>query len=300
MSAAQLDAVIKDVQACFGAWGPDTTLDQMRKDWDEVFAKHPCSVGAKCENVVAGGVPTLRITAPGAEPDRAILYLHGGGYVFGSPRSHRDLGEFLSRAAKAQVFLLDYRLAPEHPFPAAVDDATAAYRWLLESGFKPERIAVSGDSAGGGLCVATLLSIRNHKLPMPACAVPLSPWADLECTSETFTTKAKDDPMVQREMTHQLAGMYVPNGGNLRDPLVSPLHGDLKGLPPLLIQVGERETLLGDSQRLEQLAKKAGVPVTLEIEPGQIHVYQIFASRLDEGVTAIDRIGRFIRRHTGG
>ncbi|MCC2658413.1 MAG: putative lipase esterase protein [Panacagrimonas sp.] len=298
MSAAQLDAVIKDVQACFGAWTAETTLDQMRKDWDEVFAKHPSNVGAKCENVDAGGVPAVRITAPGAASDRAILYLHGGGYVFGSPRSHKDLGEFLSKAAKAQVFLLDYRLAPEHPYPAAVDDATAAYRWLLKSGFKPERIAVSGDSAGGGLCAATLLSIKNHKLPMPACAVPLSPWADLECTSETFTTKAADDPMVQREMTHNLAAMYAP--GNLKDPLVSPLNGDFKGLPPLLIQVGERETLLGDSQRMAEIAKKAGVPVTLEIEPGQIHVFQIFSSRLDEGVAAIDRMGRFILSHTGG
>lgn len=300
MSATQLDAVIKDVQACFSAWTPETSLDQMRNDWDEVFTKNPCKVGAKCEKVDAGGVPALRISAADAAPDRAVLYLHGGGYVFGSSRSHRDLGEFLSKAAKAQVFMLDYRLAPEHPFPAAVDDATAAYRWLLKSGFKPEKIAVSGDSAGGGLAFATLLSIKNHKLPMPACAVPLSPWADLECTGETFVSKAADDPMVQRDFTRQLAGMYVPQGGSLRDPLVSPLHGDLKGLPPLLIQVGERETLLDDSVRMADLAKKAGVDVTLEVEPGQIHVYQIFASRLDEGVTAIDRIGRFILRHTGG
>lgn len=300
MSAAQLDAVIKDVQACFGAWTPETTLDQMRKDWDEVFTKRPCSVGAKCENVDAGGVPALRISAAGAASDRAILYLHGGGYAFGSSRSHRDLGEYLSRAAKAQVFMLDYRLAPEHPYPAAVDDAMAAYRWLLKNGFKPERIAVSGDSAGGGLCVATLMSIRDQKLPMPACGVPLSPWADLECTGETFVSKAADDPMVQREMTSNLAAMYVPNGGNLKDPLVSPLNGNFKGLPPLLIQVGERETLLDDSVRMEAFARKAGVPVTLEVEPGQIHVFQIFASRLDEAVTAIDRMGRFILQHTGG
>lgn len=298
MSAAQLDAVIKDVQDCFSAWTPETTLDQMRKDWDDVFTKFPCPVGAKCENVDAGGVPALRVTAAGAASDRAILFLHGGGYVFGSSRSHKDLGEYLSKAAKAQVFLLDYRLAPEHPFPAAIDDAIAAYRWLIESGFKPERMAVCGDSAGGGLCAATLMSIRDHKLPMPACAVPLSPWADLECTSETFVTKAAVDPMVQREMTSNLAGMYAP--GKLKDPRVSPLNGDFRGLPPLLIQVGDRETLLGDSLRMEALAKKAGVPVTLEVEPGQIHVFQIFASRLDEGAAAIERMGRFILRHTGG
>jgi acetyl esterase/lipase len=194
--------------------------------------------------------------------------------------------------------MLDYRLAPEHPFPAAVEDAVAAYRWLLASGFKPERIAISGDSAGGGLTFATLISIRDRKLPRPACAVPLSPWADLECTGETMTTKDQEDPMVHRDFTVQLAGLYAP--GKLRDPLVSPLHGDLKSLPPLLIQVGERETLLDDSRRMADKARAAGVDVTLEIEPGQIHVYQIFASRLDEGAAAIDRMGTFIRRHTGG
>lgn len=298
MSAQQLDAVIRDVQACFGAWTPDTSLEQMRKDWDDVFAKMPCSVGAKCETLDADGVPVLRIVASNAASDRGVLYLHGGGYVFGSPRSHRDLGEFLSRAARAQVFMVDYRLAPEHPFPAAVDDATAAYRWLLQAGFKPERIAVSGDSAGGGLTVATLLSIRDQGLPRPACAVPLSPWVDLECTGESFVSKADIDPMVHREFTQQLAGLYVPSG-DLRNPLASPLHADLKGLPPLLIQVGDRETLLDDSVRIAERARQAGVDVRLEIEPGQIHVFQIFASRLDEGAAAVERMGAFIREHTG-
>jgi epsilon-lactone hydrolase len=300
MSAQQLDAVIRDVQACFGAWTPETSLDQMRKDWDDVFAKNPCKVGAKCERVDAGGVPALRISAAGAAADRAILYLHGGGYVFGSSVSHRDLGEFLSRAAQAQVFMLDYRLAPEHPFPAAVDDAVSAHRWLLGSGFAPSRVALCGDSAGGGLSFACLQTLRDLRLPMPACVVTLSPWADLECTGETFATRASVDPMVQKDFTRQLADLYVPQGVSLRDPRVSPIHGDLKGLPPLLIQVGDRETLLADSTRMADLARKSGVDVTLDIEPGQIHVYQIFASRLDEGATAIDRMGAFVRKHTGG
>lgn len=300
MSAQQLEAVIRDVQACFGAWTPQTSLQQMRSDWDEVFARHPGGVHAEQAQVDAGGVPALRLSADGASPDRAILYLHGGGYVFGSPRSHRDLGEHLSRAAQAPVFMLDYRLAPEHPFPTAVEDAVAAYRWLLASGWGPQRIAISGDSAGGGLTFATLLSIRDQGLPLPACAVPLSPWADLECTGETFVTRAAVDPMVQRDFTRQLADLYVPGGRRLRDPLASPLHGDLRGLPPLLIQVGERETLLADSTRMAERARAAGVEVTLDIEPGQIHVYQIFASRLDEGAAAIERMGAFIRHHTGG
>ena len=299
MSAAQLEAVIKDVQDCFSAWTPSTSLPQMRKDWDDVFSKHPCTIGSKCEPVEAGGVPALKVTAPGAKADRTILYLHGGGYVFGSPRSHRDLGEYLSLAAGATVYMLDYRLAPEHPFPGAVDDATAAYRWLIESGLKPGRIAISGDSAGGGLTFATLLSIRNHQLPMPACAVPLSPWTDLDCTGETFVTKAEVDPMVHKDFTRQLADLYFPNG-DLKNPLASPLYGDLKGLPPLLIQVGERETLLDDSRRIADKARREGVDVTLEIEPGQIHVFQIFAVRLDEAVASIDRMGAFIRRHIAG
>lgn len=297
MSAEQLDIVIKDVQDCFSTWKSDTPLNQMRKDWDEVFTKLTCPVGAKKEAIKMGGVPAVKVTTPDADPRRAVLYLHGGGYIFGSPLSHNDLGEFLAKSAKVPVYLLDYRLAPEHPFPAPVEDAVAAYRWLLEQDIKPERIAVSGDSAGGGLTLATLFAIRDAKLPMPACGVPLSPWSDLECTGETMVTKAAVDPMVQRDLTRQLADLYAP--GKLDNPLVSPLHGDYTGLPPLLIQVGERETLLDDSLRVADRARKAGVDVTLEVEPGQIHVFQIFASRLDEAVAAIDRMGAFIRRHTG-
>lgn len=297
MSAEQLDVVIKDVRACFGAWTPQTSLEQMRADWDNVFTLAACPIEAKHELVDAGGVPAVKITAKNAKPNRAILYFHGGGYSFGSPRSHRDLGEFLSQAAEAPVFVLDYRLAPENPFPAAVDDATAAYRWLLETGFKPEQLALSGDSAGGGLTLCALLSIRDHDLPLPACAVPLSPWVDLECSGKTMDTKADVDPMVGRDFTRQLADLYMPSG-DLRHPHASPMYGDLKGLPPLLIQVGERETLLDDAVRITDLARKAGVDVTLEIEPGQIHVFQIFAARLDEGAAAIDRMGAFIKKHT--
>ncbi len=297
MSAQQLDVIISDIQACFGAWEPETPMEKMRQDWDDLFSKTPCPVGAATEKVDAGGVPALKVTAKGAEPDRAILYLHGGGYVFGSPVSHRDLGEFLSRAAKATVFLLDYRLAPEHPFPAAVDDAVSAYQWLLDQGFKPGRIAISGDSAGGGLSFATLLSIRDKNLPRPACATPLSPWVDLECSGETMESKAAVDPIVQRELTRQLSDLYVTDG-NLRQPLASPLYADLSGLPPMLIQVGDRETLLDDSRRIAARAKEAGVDVQIEIAEGQIHVYQIFANRLDEAVSAIDRLGQFIQSHT--
>lgn len=298
MSQQQLDVIINDLQAVFSTWG-DVSLAQMRREWDEVFSKSRCDVGAKIEKIDAGGVPALRVTAKGAQTNRVVLYYHGGGYIFGSPTSHQDLGEYLSQAAQSPVILLDYRLAPENPFPAAIDDARAAYRWLLDSGFKPEQIAIAGDSAGGNLVFTSLFSIRQHQLPLPACAVPLSPWTDMECTGETFITKADVDPMVHKAFTRKLSDLYAP-GANLRDPLVSPLYGDLKGLPPLLIQVGDRETLLDDSRRIAERARQAGVDVTLEIEPGQVHVFQIFAARLDEGRAAIVRMGDFIRKHTHG
>ena len=298
MSQAQLDAIIEDIQATFGAWGPETTLDEMRRGWDGLFANVKSTVGAKSEKVDAGGVKAEWIVAPEAAADRAILYFHGGGYVLGSIHSHRDMCERLSRAAQAKVLSLDYRLAPEHPFPAAVDDATAAYRWLLKQGFNPKKLAIAGDSAGGGLTFATLLALKKAGHPMPACATPISPWVDLEGTGESMTTRDAIDPMVHKPMIQQMAQTYLGPNGNLRDPLAAPLHGDLTGLPPLLIHVGSRETLVDDSVRMAEKAKKAGVPCDLEIVEGQVHVWHIFASRLDEGEQAIQKLGSFIRRHT--
>lgn len=297
MSSAQLEKVIADVVATFGAWGPQTTLAEMRNGWDGLFSNSKPSVGAKTEKVDAGGVKAEWITAPGAATDRAILYFHGGGYVLGSIHSHRDMCERLSRAAQARVLALDYRLAPEHPFPAAVEDARAAYRWLLKQGLSPKRIALAGDSAGGGLTFATLLALKQHGDPLPACAAPLSPWVDLEALGDSMTTKDAEDPMVHKHLVEQMAKTYVPSG-DLRNPLCAPLYGDLSGLPPLLIQVGSRETLLDDAVRMADKAKKAGVAVELDVWQGQIHVWQIFASRLDEGEQAIQKIGAFVRRHT--
>lgn len=298
MSISQLDAVIKDVTETFGAFGPTTTLDEMRRAWDGLFASVKPTVGAKAEKVMIGPAKAEFITAPNADPDRAVLYLHGGGYVLGSINSHRDMCERLSRAAKARVLALDYRLAPENPFPAAVEDASSAYRWLIKQGFKPKKIAIAGDSAGGGLTFATLLALKRDGDPMPACATPISPWVDLEGTGETMTTNSEIDPMVQKPMIQQMGQTYVQSG-NLRDPLAAPLYGDLAGLPPLLIHVGSRETLLDDARRMADNARKAGVDVTLEVKEGQIHVWHIFASRLDEGEEAIQKLGAFIQKHAG-
>ena len=295
MSQQQLDAVIADVQACFGRWDESTPMPQMRKDWDDLFAAHPGEIGAGREAFEHQGLKGERITAPGVDGQRVVLYLHGGGYVFGSPRSHGVLGEYLSAAAQTQIMVLDYRLAPEHPFPAAVEDAVAAYRWLLQS-HAPGQIAIAGDSAGGGLSLAAMVAIRDAGLPMPGCATLLSPWADLSCSGESMTLKAAEDPMVQRDFTHQLAQLYVTDG-SLEQPLASPLFADLSGLPPLLIQVGSRETLLDDSRRVAERARAQGAEVSLEIGEGMIHVWQIFAGRLDEARDAIDRLGAFIRQH---
>jgi epsilon-lactone hydrolase len=296
MSNAQLDLVIREVVATVGTWGPETPLEEMRRGWDGLFGNVKRTVGAKATKVDAGGVKAEWIVAPGAAADRVILYFHGGGYVLGSIHSHRDMCERLSRAAQARVLALDYRLAPENPFPAAVEDATAAYRWLLKQGTKPTRIAISGDSAGGGLTFATLLALKQAGDPMPACATPLSPWVDLEGTGGSMTSKTEEDPMVRKHLIEQMARTYVPSG-SLRDPLAAPLYGDLRGLPPLLIQVGSRETLLDDAVRMADRARKAGVEVELDVWQGQIHVWQIFASRLDEGEQAIQKLGAFIRKH---
>jgi acetyl esterase/lipase len=203
----------------------------------------------------------------------------------------------ISRAGQARVLGLNYRLAPEHPFPAAVDDAVAGYRWLLAQGAKPGRIAIAGDSAGGGLTAATLVAIRDAKLPTPGAGVMLSPWVDLEGIGESMTTRSKADPAVQKEGLLSMAAAYL-QGKEARTPLAAPLYADLKGLPPLLIQVGDAETLLDDSTRLEARAKSAGVSTKLEVWPEMIHVWQLFASFLPEGQEAIEGIGKFVREHT--
>ncbi len=296
MSQAQLEGVIADIAATFGAWHDDTPLDVMRKGWDGLFSDVPYTVGAKAERVEAGGVDAEWIDAPGAAPDRVVMYLHGGGYVMGSVDSHRDMCERFSREAAARVLALDYRLAPEHPFPAALEDSLAAYRWLLAEGFLPGRIAIAGDSAGGGLTFATLVSLRDAGDPLPCCATPLSPWVEFEGTGDSITSRAHLDPMVRQDLDLKMARAYLA-GGDLRNPLAAPIYADLTGLPPLLIQVGEREILFDDAARMAQKAVDAGVDVTLREWQGQIHVWQIFASRLDEGQAAIEELGTFVRGH---
>jgi epsilon-lactone hydrolase len=287
-----IDDVISRVRNVYGRWRRDTPVATMRQDWDALF-ESPV-IDTAISPVLAGGVDSVWIAAEGAESDRTLLYLHGGGYKLGSTRSHRDLMTRISAAARCRVLGVNYRLAPEHVFPAPVDDAFAAYQWLLSQGVAPGRIAVAGDSAGGGLAAALLLNLREYRIPMPAAAVMLSAWTDLTAQSQSYQTRAELDPIHQRGMILGTARTYLGPRGDPEHPLASPLFGALQGLPPLLLQVGERETVLDDSTRFADKARAAGVAVQLEVYENMIHVFQQFAADLPEARRAIESIGRFL------
>ena len=297
MSQQQLQTIVEMLRSQ-PVVDPNASVEEARAGFEKVASMFPVDADIKREVVSAGGVEAEWVSAPDADAGRAVLYLHGGGYVIGSINTHRSLAARLSRASGARVLVIDYRLAPEHPHPAAVDDAVAAYRWMLAQGLKPARITVAGDSAGGGLTVATLVAIRDAKLPLPGAGACLSPWVDLEGIGESMTTKADVDPIVQKAGLLQMAAAYL-GGKAPRTPLAAPLYADLSGLPPLLIQVGTAETLLDDASRLAERARKAGVTVSYEPWESMIHVWHLFAPMLDEGQQAIDRIGEFVRKQAG-
>lgn len=242
-----------------------------------------------------GGVPAEWTSAEEHDPHRVLLYLHGGGYCIGSVATHRGLTGPLARAARARVLSLGYRLAPEHPFPAAIEDAVTAYRGLLDSGQRPERLAIGGDSAGGGLTIATLLTLRDRKLPMPGAAVALSPWLDLTQSGDSIRTRDEIDPMLHRSDLELFANEYLGDH-DPRDPLASPLFADLGGLPPLLLQVGTAEVLLDDTLRFAAAARRAGVEVSVDAYDDMFHVWQAFEAFLPEAKDAIGRLGDFLRR----
>jgi len=295
MPSEQLQTIIQTLRS--RPIPKDLSMEEQRANFEQVASFFPVPPDVRREPVDAGGVSAEWVTAPGAADDKVILYLHGGGYVMGSINTHREMISRLSRAASARALAIDYRLAPEHPQPAAVEDSTAAYRWLVSTGVDPARLVIAGDSAGGGLTVATLVALRDAGDPLPAAAVCLSPWVDLECLGESMTTKVEVDPMVQREGALEGAKAYLGDA-HPRTPLAAPLYADLTGLPPLLIQVGTAEVLLDDSTRLAEHARSAGMEVILEPWDDMIHVWQFFAAMLPEGQQAIDRIGGFIRKHT--
>jgi phosphinothricin tripeptide acetyl hydrolase len=290
------DRGIEVVRAHLAKLPPSDSLTtaERRAQYERAEKVFPTPSDVKVERVNTPVVPAEWLRPPSAEPGRVVLYLHGGGYVIGSPRSHRHLAAAIAGAAGASALLLDYRLAPEHPFPAAVEDATAAYRWLLDQAIAPERIVIAGDSAGGGLTVATLLALREARVPLPAGGVCISPWVDLTCSGASYGTKADADPIVGRSGVEEMARAYL-GATPPRTPLASPLFADLRGLPPLLIHVGSDEVLLDDSVQLAERVKAAGVDATLEVYERMVHVWHWFLPMLDEAQTAVEAIGRFVR-----
>ena len=289
-----LDAILR--QSAFPA---DIDLSEQRRLLRELIAAQPLPAEVTVTAAALGGVPTAEITVAGTEPRHVVLYFHGGVYVLGDAFQAAGLAAQIGRRTRAKVISVDYRLAPEHPYPAAVDDALAAYQALLEDGTAPADIALAGESAGGGLAVATLVNARDRGLPLPAAAFVMSPYADLTLAGTTMDTKRDADPLLSRENLQ----FRVPDYTAGHDPalgLISPVFADLSGLPPLIIQAGTHEVLLDDAVRLARQAATADVQVTLDITPGVPHVFQAYYPILDEAAAALDRAGQLLSAHLAG
>lgn len=273
---------------------PQATLAEMRTAGLAFgnLTSEPASVTST--PVDAGGVPAQWLTPQGASTDRVLMYVHGGGYVMMSAATHRKMVGHIAKATGCRALNVDYRLAPEHPHPAAVNDAVTAYQWLLSQGIKPQHIAIAGDSAGGGLCLATALKLRDMSVSLPAALAPISPWTDMEGTGASMKSRAAVDMIVTPDAITQLGGVFL-NGGSPRDPYASPLHAELQGLPPIYIQVGDEEVLLDDSTRFAAKAKQAGVEVAIEIFPEMQHVFQIAAGNMPEADAAVAKIGAWLK-----
>jgi phosphinothricin tripeptide acetyl hydrolase len=273
-------------------------LDQIRRGFEEMLTQFPPAPGVVFNEVTAGGVPAIWCIPAEAVKGRVLLYLHGGGYAVGSAKAYRLFVSHLAARLKARVLIPDYRLAPENPFPAAIDDAVATYRWLLDQGVSPHSFTIAGDSCGGGLTVATLAAARDAGLPMPAGAFVISPWVDLGLSGESIVSKAQEDTVLEVAALQGMAGAYL-GATDPKTPSASPLYANLAGLPPLLIQVGSSELLLDDANRLAARAGAAGVKVRLEIWPSMFHVWHVYGSRLDEGRDALNDAAAFLSALTG-
>ena len=273
----------------------EKSVERLRQESEKGARALPLLEEATVEEVDAGGVPSEWVRMPESRPDRLFLMIHGGGYYRGLAVAVRSVSAWIARAARCTVLSIDYRLAPEHPFPAAVDDTCTAYRWLLSQGISADKIVVGGISAGGGLTLALLLACRDSGDPQPAGAVPMSAWTDLAQTGASFGSNADTDPSISKAYLDRFSALYL-DGADPQTPLASPLYADLHGLPPLLLQVGTAETMLDDSVAFAARAEEAGVEVTLEQWPEMIHGWQSNPHRLPEGREAIEHIADFYRR----
>jgi acetyl esterase/lipase len=257
----------------------------------------PLAKGVKGNLINANGVTAEMQIPERASSDAVILYFHGGGYVGGSIASHRNLTGNLALASKCQLLSVEYRLAPENPHPAAVEDAINSYKWLLSEGYDPKKIAISGDSAGGGLAIAAQLKIRDEGLPLPVASAPISPWIDMGLSGDTMSSRQSRDPIIRLDLIREFKSQFLGPNNNFGDPYASPLEADLSGLPPMLIHVGDDEMLLSDSERLAEKASAAGVSVTLEVWPEMIHVWHTFVGLFPEAQDGINRIAEFFSTH---
>lgn len=277
----------------------NTSIPRLRQETERsssLFGKMPAQI--EVSPVTIDGLPAEWILPSQATKDKLILYFHGGGYVIGSCQGHRSIVAKFVKGCEVGALLFAYRLAPEYPFPAAIEDSVAVYRWLLAEDVSHSHIVFLGDSAGGGLCLATLIALRDQGIPLPAAAVALSPWTDLKCTGESLRTKAKVDPLTWAESWTVFSKYYAGENDPCL-PWISPLYGDLHGLPPIRIYVGENEVLLDDSTRFAEKAKDSGVDVTLKVGEGMFHCFPVCAPLFPEAKEAMDEICTFIKTHIG-
>jgi monoterpene epsilon-lactone hydrolase len=293
------DSEIDHIRALLSSKPRPVGWAERRQRLDEVGSVWPVADDIRLEQVDLGGVPGEWSTAPGSSASGALLFLHGGGYCSGSILSHRRLVTEAGRAAGCRTLAVAYRLAPEHPYPAALVDALTAWRFLRRQGIAAKNIAVGGDSAGGGLTAALLTSLRDDHEELPGCVWLMSPWTDLTMSGSTLATKDAVDPIIHKGYLGELADAYLPPTISRKDPKVSPLYANLRGLPPMLIQVGSAETLLDDAIRFAGAAGAADVSVTLEIWPHMIHAWPLWNAHLEPGRQALAKAGAFIRQHLG-
>jgi epsilon-lactone hydrolase len=286
-----LDAILRQ-----SAFPPSSDVQEQRRQLRELLSAQPLPADVTVTKAALGGVPVAEITVDGVEPRHVVLYFHGGVYVMGDAFLAADLASQVGRRTAARVLSVDYRLGPEHPYPAAVDDALAAYQALLDNGTAPSDIVLAGESAGGGLAVATLVNARDHGLPQPAAAYLMSPYADLTLAGTTMQTKREADPLLSPDALQARVPDYTA-GQDAALGLISPIFADLSGLAPLIIQGGTHEVLLDDAVRLARQAATADVEVTLDITPGVPHVFQAYYPILDEAAAALDRAGQLLSAH---
>lgn len=296
MANAELEALLAEFRG--SPDGDQPPVEVLRAGWEALSKRFTPAPDLKYVPEAVDGVPVEWVSAPNVSDKRVLLYLHGGGYVLGSIPSYREFAGRLSRAADARVLLVDYRLAPEHAFPAAVEDAVKVCRWLEQKLGTLEHVAVGGDSAGGGLALAMMLALKSEGQALPAAAVCFSPSTDLTKSGESILARGHLDPIVSLRGTKANAANYLGEHGDPRHPHASPLHGELGGLPPLMVLVGTREILYDDSTRLVAKAREAGVPVTFEIGEDMVHIWPYFAAILPEGRASIERVAAFVRKHT--